>query len=235
MARTVKDAALDTRTSRLKLKRRREPHWKGISQGAHIGYRKGKNGGSWIARQYGEGGKYRYHKIGSADDIQDADGAKIFSFDQARNRSLGDTQADLVKRHHAAKALGRGLNLYHREMRGPPRRRRSGITHDCTIQFALALNASVSFAIHRRMAAGPCPSMSAMRRSCNQTVSKPPRYRVLFKLAGALTCTECRLRVSTRRAEDPAPMSPVGRQAGGLGVVAGVGNCSCARYCARSG
>jgi integrase len=90
MARTVKDTKLDNKTTRLGLKPRREPYWRGISQGAHIGYRRLKGGdrnGTWVSRMYGEDGKYRYHKIGNANDIQDADGIRIFSFDQAQEKA----------------------------------------------------------------------------------------------------------------------------------------------------
>ena len=87
MARTVRDAGLDSRTARARLKVRREPHWKAISQGAHIGYRRGKKGGTWIARYYKVDGTYAYQALGVADDAQDADGAKVFNFAQAQERA----------------------------------------------------------------------------------------------------------------------------------------------------
>ena len=84
MARTVRDAKLETRTARNSLAIKREPHWKGISQGAHIGYRRGKRGGTWIARYLKAEGGYTFNSIGIADDVQDPDGAKVLSFDQAQ-------------------------------------------------------------------------------------------------------------------------------------------------------
>ena len=49
MARTLKDAKLDTRASRLRLRTRREPYWRSISEGLAIGYRKGIKGGTFYA------------------------------------------------------------------------------------------------------------------------------------------------------------------------------------------
>jgi integrase len=83
MARTLRDTKLDTRASRRRLRKRREPHWRSISGGLAVGYRKGVKGGSWIARHYSAEHGRRYHSIGTADDIADADGAHVLSFAQA--------------------------------------------------------------------------------------------------------------------------------------------------------
>ena len=84
MARTVQDAKLDTRAARRRLKQRREPHWRSISEGLAIGYRRGTKGGTWIARHYsGEHGR-RFRSIGTTDDVADADGAHVLSFAQAQ-------------------------------------------------------------------------------------------------------------------------------------------------------
>jgi integrase len=84
MARTLQDAKLDTRAARLRHKKRREPHWRSISEGLAVGYRKGAKGGTWIARHYSTEHGRRYHSIGTADDIADADGAHVLSFAQAQ-------------------------------------------------------------------------------------------------------------------------------------------------------
>jgi integrase len=84
MARTLQDAKLDTRAARLRLKKRREPYWRSISEGLAVGYRKGAKGGTWIARHYSPEHGRRYHSIGTADDIADADGAHVLSFAQAQ-------------------------------------------------------------------------------------------------------------------------------------------------------
>ena len=84
MARTLQDAKLDTRAARLRLRKRREPYWRSISEGLAVGYRKGTKGGTWIARHYSTEHGRRYHSVGTADDIADADGAHVLSFPQAQ-------------------------------------------------------------------------------------------------------------------------------------------------------
>lgn len=77
MARTVRNAKLDTRSARTKLPVRREPYWVVISRGCAVGYRKGAEGGSWIARFRNENGKQHYNALGPADDALDADGGGL--------------------------------------------------------------------------------------------------------------------------------------------------------------
>jgi integrase len=84
MARTLRDTKLDTRASRLRLKARREPYWRSISEGLAVGYRKGAKGGTWIARHYSTEHGRRYSAVGTADDIPDADGEHVLSFAQAQ-------------------------------------------------------------------------------------------------------------------------------------------------------
>ena len=88
MARRVKDKKLENRTSRQALKLQKEPHWKSVDKGFHIGYRKlKKGGGSWIARARLEDKTYKYNQLGKTDDIQDADGVAIFDFWQAQEKA----------------------------------------------------------------------------------------------------------------------------------------------------
>lgn len=88
MARTVKDQRIDTRTARRDIPHTREPVWRLIGRGAHIGYRRHQNGGgSWIARMRLENGKYAHEQIGVADDIEDADGVRVFNFSQAQEKA----------------------------------------------------------------------------------------------------------------------------------------------------
>ncbi len=84
MARQVRDAVLDTRNARRKLKTQAEPHWRALDRGLHLGYRKRASGGSWIVRRFTESGAYKKHKIGLADDFQDADGVKTLDYRQAQ-------------------------------------------------------------------------------------------------------------------------------------------------------
>jgi len=85
MARTVRDTNLETRAARLRLSARRKPYWRVLESGLHLGYRRTKEGGgSWVARRFIGEGRYLETKIGTADDLQDADGVALRSFKQAQ-------------------------------------------------------------------------------------------------------------------------------------------------------
>src|SRR5258708_9126194 len=84
MARTVKDAKLDTRAARWRLKPRREPYWRSISERMAIGYRRGSKGGTWISRHYTPEHGCRYHSLGTADDVVEADRVHALSFSNAQ-------------------------------------------------------------------------------------------------------------------------------------------------------
>lgn len=84
MARTVKDANLDSRAARDRLKASGKPRYRSLDPGLHLGYRKGKRGGKWLARRYSGDGDYEFHPLGIADDVQDADGVSVLTFSQAQ-------------------------------------------------------------------------------------------------------------------------------------------------------
>jgi len=87
MARTVRNAKIDTPSARSKIAARREPHWTPISKGCAVGYRRGANGGTWIARLRGEDGRQHYEALGAADDAREADGSTVFNYGQAQARA----------------------------------------------------------------------------------------------------------------------------------------------------
>ena len=87
MPRRTKSAKIDTRSARSKLVQRREPYWARIARSCALGYRKGKSGGTWIARWQGSDGRKNYRAIGKADDILEADNAEVLSYDQAQDRA----------------------------------------------------------------------------------------------------------------------------------------------------
>ena len=87
MARTVKDAKLDTRAARGRLPVQHEPYWRAIVRGSHLGYRKGKRGGVWLARFRPDGGRYIKKSLGTADDVLEADGITALSFAQAQDKA----------------------------------------------------------------------------------------------------------------------------------------------------
>ncbi|MER9421443.1 site-specific integrase [Mesorhizobium sp. M0317] len=92
MAKTVRDAKLETRTARERLLSGETVHWRTLVPGQlHLGYRRRKPGtpGVWMARRYV--GKtadtksgYLKNSLGLADDYQDADGRGVLSFADAQ-------------------------------------------------------------------------------------------------------------------------------------------------------
>jgi integrase len=70
---------IDTKTGRDKLKPRREPYWRKLTQGRYLGFRKTHSGGSWIARYRTEDHKQRYLSLGEVSRIP---------YDQAANSAL---------------------------------------------------------------------------------------------------------------------------------------------------
>ena len=95
MARTIKDASMDSRTARSRLKARGKPYWRGLEPGLHLGYRKPLSGaGKWLARHYVGAQAYEVETIATADDFSDADGVAILNFGEAQKlaRSRGRAQ-----------------------------------------------------------------------------------------------------------------------------------------------
>jgi hypothetical protein len=87
MARTIRNAKLDSRSARSRLAVRREPYWTVISAGCAIGYRRGAKGGTWIARCRSDDGIQHYEALGATDDARDADGLTVYSFPMAQERA----------------------------------------------------------------------------------------------------------------------------------------------------
>lgn len=90
MARTVRDASLESRAARGRLKARGKPYWRSLEEGLHLGYRKSQarggraRGGKWVVRHYIGNQSYIVETIAEADDFSDADGTEILSFTQAQ-------------------------------------------------------------------------------------------------------------------------------------------------------
>ncbi len=75
MARTLVETRIQDRTARAKLAHRDKPYWRMLSEGAHVGYFRGKVKGSWAARYHcPQRAEYVRAVIGEADDLRDADG-----------------------------------------------------------------------------------------------------------------------------------------------------------------
>ena len=100
MSRLPRDARLETREARRRLKQRHEPYWRQIHPGLFVGYRKGKRGGVWIVRRLVDD-RYVKRRIAKADDLLDANDADILSYAQANKRAVLD--ADTAAKAEAAR------------------------------------------------------------------------------------------------------------------------------------
>jgi integrase len=101
MAGARKDSRLGTRTARLALKARHQPHWLNIAEGVALGYRRGPHGGSWYCRVYEGAGKYWQTHIAGADDHLDANGETFLTFYQAQDKARA-----LAKQRHRQRDIG---------------------------------------------------------------------------------------------------------------------------------
>ncbi len=83
MGRAVSQAQITTRNARSKLPMSKTVRWRAVDRGAHLGYRKGIDGGTWVARFRRPDGTYTTEAIGKADDVLPADGGIVLDFYQA--------------------------------------------------------------------------------------------------------------------------------------------------------
>lgn len=111
MARTVRDANLETREARRKLRQRGKPYFRLIEHGKHLGYRKTAEGGTWVARLYAGHRKYRTDGIGSTDDTLDADGDTVLTFAQAQAKAR-DWFAAQARPGHGRYSVADAINAY---------------------------------------------------------------------------------------------------------------------------
>ncbi len=82
MARSTRSAALETRTARLRLAKGKY-HYKEISKGLALAYRRGPKASTWYVRALVDGA-YRLEALGAADDHEDADNVRTFDYFQAQ-------------------------------------------------------------------------------------------------------------------------------------------------------
>lgn len=86
-----RDVNLSTPTARGRLKPRRKPYWRFLSEGRYLGYRRHRGNseaGTWAARFYLGAGQYAEHVLGSANDKAPADGDAVLDFRQAQEVAL---------------------------------------------------------------------------------------------------------------------------------------------------
>jgi integrase len=85
MARPLKQAPIEGRGQRRRLKPGRQAHWQTIVPNrVHLGYQRWPDDreGRWIVRRYVDGA-YFITPLGFADDVRNADGDRVLSFEQA--------------------------------------------------------------------------------------------------------------------------------------------------------
>ena len=95
MAKRVRDADLENRSARSKLKVQGKPYYKVIGPGLHVGYRKGKRAGMWVVRRYAGASSYVVETIAEADDYADSRRQREFSPSGRRKMQPGRWRAPL--------------------------------------------------------------------------------------------------------------------------------------------
>lgn len=122
MPRTVREAKLETRSSRLKLSPRSEPYWRGLHEGAHLGYYRGTRSGKWVARFRPPGASskgYLKRTLGEADDYAEADGERFLDFRQAQDAARGwFDEVALGNRESRSFTVSDALDEYMKSFRG---------------------------------------------------------------------------------------------------------------------
>jgi integrase len=100
LARTLRDANLETRAARSRLKARGKPYYRALESGLHLGYRRPQTGaGKWLARHYVGGQAYELETLAIADDFSDADGVAVLNYRQAQAKAR---ERMVARAHHAA-------------------------------------------------------------------------------------------------------------------------------------
>jgi integrase len=114
MARTIRDANLQTREARGRLKARGKPYYRTIEEGLHLGYRKPKKGtGKWVVRYYEGSQEYSVQTIGPADDHSDANGIILdFKQAQAKAREIMDGRAGAAVKQHGPLTVADAMENY---------------------------------------------------------------------------------------------------------------------------
>lgn len=103
MARIKAGADIASRDARKRLKVRREPYFMVIESGLSLGYRKSKEGGTWVMRRYDPATrKHSEQRIATANDHSDPDGERVMDFGQAQRRvlELSQTEAERTSGKH---------------------------------------------------------------------------------------------------------------------------------------
>jgi integrase len=101
MARTVRDAKLESRAARQRLTPRGKPYWKQLEPNGllHLGYRRlAGQAGRWVRRFYTGQQTYQTETFAASDDFSDSDGIAVLNFSQAQT----EARKRMVERAHTA-------------------------------------------------------------------------------------------------------------------------------------
>ena len=117
-------ANLQTRSRRAKIATRNAPYWVCIGQrGKYVGYRRAQEHepGVWLARLYAEG-RWRQSRLGFTDDCEEADGIRVLTLLQAKEKALewfpvARAEAEGVAQHRGRYKVATALEDYFADCR----------------------------------------------------------------------------------------------------------------------
>ena len=109
LARHVRNPKIESRAARAKLRPSPKPVYFDLGGKLHLGYRRGKGVGAWVARRYLGDERYLTKTLAEADDLADANKVMVLSFDQAQDRARA-WASDLDKAERIA-ALGQVIKV----------------------------------------------------------------------------------------------------------------------------
>src|ERR1700756_3028631 len=102
MARPVTQARLGGRHLRKRLKPGRQAHWVTITPNrTHLGYQRWADDktGRWVLRRYAPDSGYSILPLGQADDVAEADGRRVLSYEQAFAAAVAAADTGSAKIH----------------------------------------------------------------------------------------------------------------------------------------
>ena len=114
MARKVRAASLETRTSRLKLPVRKKSYFVTVARGIAVGYRRNRGAGTWSVRA-GSGPDAWLKAFAIADDFEEADGEHVLTFWQAQERARSLARATEGSTYRPA-TVGEALDHYEADL-----------------------------------------------------------------------------------------------------------------------
>ncbi|MGO9418399.1 MAG: integrase, partial [Roseiarcus sp.] len=112
MARHVRNPKIESRAARARLKPSPKPTFFDLGGKLHLGYRKGKVKGVWVARIYLGSERYAEKTLGEADDLADANGATVLNFDQAQRAAREHVRALEARSSASAVTVSDAIESY---------------------------------------------------------------------------------------------------------------------------